>query len=358
MLGIPARLGPVVRSGLLSPVGVARAGLDLVLPRTPVGDDAAVGQLIAARFGRQVADRLVEPLLGSIHAAPIADLSAAATAPQILATARRSRSLLRALRAGAPGGSAAPAGPIFATPRRGTGAIVERLVEGLRDSGAAWHTDEVRRVAPHAAGVDVDGGHFDGVVLAVGAPAAARLLGEAAPAGLGAVESTTVVLVTMSFAAADLPVPEGVNGFLVPAGEGRLVTACSFGSNKWPHWADAGTTLLRVSTGRHGDDRASRLDDAALAERLADEVTTALGRRATPRQVRVSRWPGAFPYYRTGHVQRAAAIEDELATRSRRVSLAGSSYRGAGIPACIASGRRAARQLLGASSSGDSLSAR
>ena len=86
-------------SRLLSPLGMARAALDLVLPRRDLGEDANIDELIGGRFGSEVVTRLVEPLVGSIHAARTADLSAAATVPQILAAARRSRSLLLAMRA-------------------------------------------------------------------------------------------------------------------------------------------------------------------------------------------------------------------------------------------------------------------
>ncbi len=344
LLGVPARLGPVLRSGLLSPAGAARAGLDLVLPRRSIGRDAGVGALIASRFGSQVAERLVEPLLGGIHAAGLDDLSAEATAPQILAAACRSRSLLLGLRAAAPAGSGQGATPLFATPRMGTAAIVDALVKGL--STAVLQPTTVRRVTPREDRVEVDGEVFDAAVLAVPAPDAARMLGDAAPAGLAEIELTSVALVTMAYPASELPAPEGVNGFLVPASENRLMTACSFGSSKWPHWASPDTTVLRVSTGRRGDQRGFDLDDGALVDRLAGEVGDTLGRPASPRAVRVSRWPRSFPFYKTGHVERVERIEAALARTAPRVALAGSSYRGAGIPACIGSGRRAAASVL------------
>jgi oxygen-dependent protoporphyrinogen oxidase len=46
VLGVPARLGPLFRSGVLSPAGILRAGLDLALPPTPIGEDIGVGELV------------------------------------------------------------------------------------------------------------------------------------------------------------------------------------------------------------------------------------------------------------------------------------------------------------------------
>jgi oxygen-dependent protoporphyrinogen oxidase len=347
VLGVPRRLGPVVRSGLLSPLGVVRAGLDLVLPRRPRPDDVAVWDLVAARFGRQVASRLVDPLLGSIHAARTEDLSAAATAPQLLAAARRSRSLLLGLRAS---GAPATGEPLFLTPEGGIGVLVDRLATALRAAGVTVVAARIDAVHPRQGGIGlapVDE-RFDAVVLAVPAATAARLLGPCAPPDLAAETATSVTLVSMAWAPADLAGPEGANGILVSRDEGRLMTACSFASHKWPQRPTPGRVVVRVSTGWSGDDRPDRIGDEALVDRLSAELAEAVGapRGSRPMEWQVNRWPHSFPRYRPGHLERVAALEDALAASAPNVALAGSSYRGAGIPACIGSGRRAGRLLL------------
>jgi oxygen-dependent protoporphyrinogen oxidase len=137
--------------------------------------------------------------------------------------------------------------------------------------------------------------------------------------------------------------PAGWSGFLVPRAEGRLLTACSFASNKWPHWSDEGHSVVRLSAGRDGDRAAWDLDDGELADRMVDELGQALRRPLAPRAVRVSRWPDAFPQYEIGHGRRIADAEAALRSALPTVTLAGASYHGSGLPACIASGRRAAR---------------
>ncbi|MGH9120439.1 MAG: protoporphyrinogen oxidase, partial [Acidimicrobiales bacterium] len=117
VLGAPTRLAPIVRSGLIGPWGVARAALDALLPPHWVGEDLAVGELLVRRFGHDVTDRLVAPLLGTIHATPIEVLSARATAPQLLEASRHGRSMMRGLRSS----GAARQGPGFLAPRGGMG---------------------------------------------------------------------------------------------------------------------------------------------------------------------------------------------------------------------------------------------
>lgn len=349
VLGVPKRLGPMIRSGLIGPAGLVRAAGDLVLPRRRLEGDLSVRDLVARRFGAQVADRLVDPLVGGIHAGRTDQLSASATVPQLVAAAGRSRSLLRGL-AAAPGSAD---GPVFLTPAGGMGVLVDTLVGALTARGVSVATDRVRSVEPAGAGrLVVAGEVVDACVLAVPAGEAAALVAGASPdaaAGLRQVGYAGVVLTTMAFPADAAHLPPGVNGFLVPRSEGRLMTACSFASSKWPHWADPGTALVRASAGRHLDSRALDLDDDRLVDALVDELSAALGRRLpAPSGARVSRWPAAFPQYTVGHLRRLAGIEAALGRDLPAVALAGAGTRGSGIPACIASGRGAAHRLLAA----------
>lgn len=355
VLGVPRRLGGLWRSPLISRAGVARAALDVVLPRRRGDGDVAVHHLVAGRFGDQIASRLVDPLVGGIHAGRTEELSAQATTPQLFDAARRSRSLMRALRQ-----SPAPSHqPLFLAPRRGLGSLVERLVVALTERGATFERQSVAgvkvssadglpgRPGPGRVIVDDRRGH-DGAVLAVPAARAASILGDDAPGGLRAITAASVALVVASFDAAELPAPAGMSGFLVPRSTGRLMTACSFASTKWPHWAAPDTTLVRLSAGRAGDERARSMADGELAARLVDELAAALGRTATPRTVRVARWPDSFPQYRVGHLDLVAGVEAAMGRLPSPVAVAGASYHGAGIPACIASGRRAAQAVAAA----------
>lgn len=344
VLGAPKRLLPLVRSGLLTPSGLLRAAADLVLPLRRLPDDVSVRELVAGRFGAQVADRLVDPLVGSIHAGSTKDLSAMTTVPQLVEAARRSRSLLLGLRRAAQATS--DGGPLFLAPRRGLGHLVERTIQGLDNAGVQFCPLSVTSLIRDGQRwrVEPGGEPFDAVVVATNATAAGRILSPDGPSGLFEIPTASVALVTLGYPAIDLP--QGVNGVLVPASTGWLMTACSFGSAKWPHWANPGRSILRVSAGRDRDTRALALGDEELVDRLAGEMATALGIRDQPHTWRVSRWPDSFPQYRVGHTAQVERITDELRRTYPKVTICGASYNGAGIPACISSGRAAARTVL------------
>jgi oxygen-dependent protoporphyrinogen oxidase len=175
---------------------------------------------------------------------------------------------------------------------------------------------------------------------------AADLLAGVVPAAvspLAAIPTAGVALLTVALPAADWPIRlHGLSGYLVPKPQQRLVTAVSFGSQKWAHWASSEHVVLRVSLGRDGLAALHLADDQLLAEVLA-ELDNRLGIASQPLAVRVSRWPDAFPQYRPHHGTTIAAVERAL---PRGLALAGASYRGIGVPACVRSGQLAVATVL------------
>jgi oxygen-dependent protoporphyrinogen oxidase len=168
-------------------------------------------------------------------------------------------------------------------------------------------------------------------------------LGEGSLGELGNQSSASVVLATFGYAHLDLP--SDTAGVIVPKSEGLLMTACSFSSVKWPHWAEKDRAVLRVSAGRFGDTRAIRMSDEALIDRLASEISMVLGVEAQPDSWRINRWPQSFPQYGVGHQDAVAQAFQALCRSHPRIVLCGSSYFGVGIPTCIASGRSAAMRV-------------
>lgn len=362
VLGVPTRMGALARSRVLSPVGLVRAAVEPLLPGRPLDADEAVGALARRRLGVEAAERLIDPLLGGINAGDTTRLSLDAVAPQLAAAARRSASLVRGCRGLAPPAhrnGAAP--PVFLTLPGGLGRLVGALEARLHEAGVTLCVDQAvhslerrpdgRFRLGTGPGEGPDSGEVmaDAVVLAVPAYVAAPLLAGSVPdaaAALAAVDHATVALVALAYERAAVPVPLDGSGFLVPRSEGLVMTACSWSSSKWAHLADPGRVLLRVSAGRHGDERAAHLDDDELTARLQVELFETMGIRGRPEDVRVTRWPLGFPQYAPGHRDRMAVVTQRLEDDLPEVALAGALLGGIGLPACIGSGRTAAHGVV------------
>ncbi|HEU5084162.1 MAG TPA: protoporphyrinogen oxidase [Acidimicrobiales bacterium] len=343
----PSRIGPLVTGRVLSPRGLARAAAEPLVPRTHIEGDVSVGSLLASRFGTQLTDRLVDPLLGSLHAGDVHALSARAVTPELAATVERSRSLLlarRRLRGMHP--------PSFATLADGLGALAPRILHGTAvDVRLRSAVHVLRRDGDRFEVLAADGARLrvDAVVLAVPATAASRLLAELAPgaaatlAGLRAASVATVVAAYPRAAIAEAPALRAT-GLLVPSSAGRLLKAATFLSSKWPHLARSERHLVRLSAGRAGDDRIDHLDDAELVARLHRDLADATGIRSAPDAVAIHRWPGALAQLEVGHLERMAGVRHALADHPG-LALAGAPYDGLGVAACVRSAEAAAQQL-------------
>ncbi|MDW3216300.1 MAG: protoporphyrinogen oxidase [Ilumatobacteraceae bacterium] len=341
VLGMPAAIRPFATTSLLSWRGKARAAIEPVLPRRDHGD--SLGALMRQRFGDEVHERLVDALVGSIYATDT-DRSSLAAVPQLAGLAERHRSLLlggRAARAAAPTAS----GPIFAAPTQGMAALVGAAADHVRQRGGTIHTGRAATaIEPGDDGWVVDGERFGAVVIASPAASTARLLDTASPDAarlLRAIEFADVIMVRLAVAGEAWPERlHGRSGYLVPKPDQRFVTAASFGSQKWAHWRPAdGTQILRTSLGRDGLP-VRHLDDDAVITNSIDDLNRHLDLDLQPGHVSITRWHDAFPQYRPRHHERVAAVEAALPPG---LAIAGASYRGIGIPACIADGERAAR---------------
>ncbi|MEU2940120.1 protoporphyrinogen oxidase [Nocardiopsis alba] len=359
LMGVPGDLRALARSGVLSPAGTLRAALDLVWPGTPVRSDVPVASYVGIRMGRQVVDRLVEPLLGGVYAGRADELSLDSALPQIAPMARSDRSLMRAVHTSLKGRGAAPtkAGPVFASLRGGVATLVDALVERQKDLRIGTRARALERTS-RGWSVRLEGAErrieCDGVLLACPAPEAARLLADTEPAAardLRGVEYASMALVTFALPASAFPAPLTGTGFLVPAGEGLTIKAATFSSNKWPWLAreldrvDPGADLvvLRCSIGRFGDTTVLRRSDEELAAAALADLAVVTGLNGAPVQTRVTRWTDGLPQYGVGHAGRVERVRTAV-ERHDGLGVCGAAYGGVGIPACVAdAGREAAR---------------
>jgi protoporphyrinogen/coproporphyrinogen III oxidase len=363
VMGVPADLDDLDRCRLLSAAGMARAREDLGLPATPRGGDVDVAGYVAARFGREVVDRLVDPLLGGVYAGRAEDLSFEATVPGLAAESRRHASLAEAagaLLSAAATGAAAEA-TVFTTLAGGLGALPAAVAAA---SGAEVRTGAmVRELARTPGGWRLTAGsahapaHLDAdaVVLAVPAQPAARLLAglpgaAGARAALAGIPYASMAIVTLAYPASSFPRPLAASGYLVPAVDGRPVKAVTFSSVKWPHLRPAdgagpALAVVRCSLGRTGEERLLQRDDADLAALAAADLAAATGVRGEPAGARVTRWGGALPQYTVGHLDRVSRIRAGVG-REPGLAVCGAAYDGIGIPACIATAQGAAGQVL------------
>jgi oxygen-dependent protoporphyrinogen oxidase len=364
-MGVPADLADLARSGVLSAGGLARARQDLDLPVTERDGDTAVAAYVGARFGRELVERLVDPLLGGVYAGRSENLSFEATLGPLAAASRSHRSLAGAAQSLLPAPPPELAGrpPVFATLAGGLGSLPATVAAA---SGAVVRTrSTVRELSRTATGWRLVAGsaaapeeiHADAVVLAVPARPAARMLAGVAgapAAALASIHYASMAIVTLAYPRSEFPAAQDLSrsGYLVPAVDGHAVKAVTFSTIKWPHLTgpaghgpDELVDVIRCSVGRIGEESLLQRSDDELAGIAAGELAQATGARGKPVDARITRWGGGLPQYTVGHLDRVAAIRAGVAAQPG-LAVCGAAYDGVGIPACVATARAAAGQVI------------
>jgi oxygen-dependent protoporphyrinogen oxidase len=355
----PSRLWPALVSPILSPLGKLRLAYErFVPPRRDTGDET-LGDFARRRLGREVFQRLVQPLVGGIYTADPERLSLAATLPRFQELERRYGSLLRGAkheRSNNGNADAQASGArysLFTTPREGleslADAVAARLPDGvvhlnspvkqLQRSGTRWSLELAGEPGNH---------EFDAVILALPAPAAARLLraidSELANE-LSGIPYASAAVVSLAHPRRQITHRLDGFGFVVPAIEQRRILSASFSSVKFPGRAPDDVALFRVFIGGACQRELLAADDDALGKLAQEELGQLLGIAGAPLFATVARWPESMPQYHLGHLERVGRIEARVSA-TPGLALAGNAYHGVGIPQVIDSGEQAAERLV------------
>lgn len=358
---VPTKLGPFLKSGLISWPGIARMGLDLALPARRTDGDESLASFFSRRLGREAFERVVEPLMAGIYAGDATQISLRATFPRFLDLERQHGSLIRGMLASRPAG-ASSGRTMFVTLQGGLVELVRALLARLTAAGAKLMTQQsvaalrVRQTnTNHPIGwtydLTLENGSVisaDAVVLATPAFVSSDLVRPLSPIAsglLGAIPFASTATVSLAYKEGTLGASISGFGFVVPRVERRDLLAATWTSLKWPHRAPASQTLVRCYLGGVGREAILQEDDRALVRRVREELQRMAGVTGEPAYAEVNRWDRGMPQYTLGHLDRLDTIQRSL-DRYPGLVLAGASYRGIGIPDCIRDGADAASGLV------------
>jgi oxygen-dependent protoporphyrinogen oxidase len=373
-LVVPTKLGPFLRSPLLSPLGKLRMLLDLVVPPRQGDADETLADFIRRRFGEEALLKLAEPLLSGIHNSESERQSLLATFPRLREIELQYGSLIRGMRASgrkmkdqgrkseiestnspsvlSPQSSVLQSA--FVTFKGGIGALADALVRALDGrliggQGVAALDYEPAAARPYR--VQLEDGEIlsaDAVVITAPSFVAAELVASFQPelaAGLRRIRYVTTGTVSLAYAKSAIGAPLDGYGLVIPRTERRRINAVTISSSKFMHRAPDDAVLLRVFVGGSRNPAVAELDDLPLLELARAELRDILGIHAEPLWSRIYRWPRSNPQYDVGHLAHIDALE---ALCPAGLYLAGSAYRGVGIPDCARQGRDTAAKALAA----------
>lgn len=378
----PTRMWPLAVTPLLSPLGKFRAAMEYFIPARKDPADESMAAFVRRRLGREVFDRLVEPLVSGVYAADLEKLSVLATLPRFREMELQYGSLIRAMRRqkklNQPTASESGARySMFVTLRDGLQSLVDALaarlpadavqlnapVERLERAENSWrvwtsgpHPNSLRAPTEGWSGEGTFDNlprgegmlEFDAVILATPSGITAKLLQplDADLAGdLSAITHQGTTIVSLGYDVRQVGHPLDGMGAVVPAVEHSPILAISFSSRKYIHRAQESKTLLRVFVGGARHPELAEMPDDQLLPLVRKHTEKLLHIQGDPVFIDIAHWPGTMPQYHVGHKDLVAGIEAKVASIPN-LQLAGNAYHGVGIPDCIHTGELAAENIL------------
>ncbi len=374
-LMIPGKIIPFLFTSLVSSRVKARMGLDLLIPRKADPEDESIASFVRRRLGEEAVSTFAEPILATIYAGDVESLSMKATFPQFMGLEKEFGSLIwgiwmkqwDAIRGGrqqttpaagvpAAGGGEKDKGEpfsLFVTLQNGLITLISTLQERLEKEGIHLRLGQkVCEIASHEKGYRIRLSNetldADAVVLTVDAATAAGLIkpmNGTLSNHLSGISYVSTATVSLGFRREDVAHPLNGFGFVIPRSERKIILATTWSSTKFAGRADPSHVLIRSFCGGAHQQEVVDLPDEELLSRVHKELEPVLGIRGKPTASRVFKWRAANPQYNVGHLDRVAAIEKE-ASKHPGLFLAGSAYKGVGIPDCIEQGGEAAEKVL------------
>lgn len=353
-MGIPTKIRPLLFSPIFSLRGKLRAGFDFVLPRGKKAGDQSLGGFFRHRFGNELVDNLVDPLLSGIYSGNIDDMSLMATFPDFYQLEQDHKSLIKGLQKTlpeAPKSKKNKVGAFYSFPDG-----LETLVRGIE-----------QKLDPDTVALNVTVDHIekkdhgyhlllsnrevykaDAVIMATPHEALPKTFSQYYFFHeFDNVPSTSVANVAMAFDESAIKRDINGTGFVVSRNSDFRITACTWTHKKWPHSTPEGSVLLRCYIGRPSDQEVVDLSDNEIEKIVLKDLNKTMNITQAPTFSVITRWKNARPQYTVGHTERIAKVRDKMAEDLPGVYLAGSSYEGVGIPDCIEQGKKAVGNVLG-----------
>lgn len=354
-MGIPTQLSPFLFSNMFSLKGKIRLLSDFVLPKSTVVGDQSVGEFFRRRFGDELLENLVEPLLSGIYAGNIDQLSLMATFPQFYQMEQEHRSLIKGSRETMPKKKdrTTKKPSKFYSFRNGLQSFVAAIVQQFDPTIVTIHkattVDHIEKKTDYYH-VLLDSGEVrkvDSVILTTAFPVVKRIFSHYDLWDVfGKTKATSVANVAFGFDASAIPSDIEGTGFVVSRNSNYRITACTWTHKKWPNTTPDGKALLRCYLGRPGDEAVVDLSDEEIAAIALKDLEKIMGISEKPDFHLVTRWRDAMPQYTVGHLDRLRELRNEMEKALPGVLLAGSSYQGIGIPDCIDQGEQAVVDVL------------
>lgn len=350
-MGVPTSLDSLKENTILSEEGKRRAASDLTLPPSQGLDDQSLGQFFRRRFGDELVENVLEPLLSGIYSGDLDEMSLQATFPDFYHLEQQYGSLIEGLERTRPKQkhqTGKTPGQFFAF-KNGLDTFVQQLAKEIDDDVISL-ASKVEQITYKDGKYIIEAGEtleVDAVLLTT----PHHVLPTVFPEhdffqAFADVPLTSVANVALALDESAVKQTLDGTGFVVSRNSDFRITACTWTHKKWEHTTPKGKVLLRAYVGKPSDQEIVTRSDEEIIDVVLHDIKQTMTMTGEPNFAVVTRWQEAMPQYTVGHGDRIEEVRAQMSAILPGAFIAGSSYEGVGIPDCIGQAENAVEQIL------------
>lgn len=348
IVGIPTEFIPFAKSTLLSWPGKFRAMQDFFKSPYPTEGDVSIGDFFKYHLGREMMDKLIEPLLSGIYGGDIYELSLDATFPEFHSLERKHGNMVKGMLAARKQRVAANVKPSgqFRQLTGGLESIIDALVAQMPANVTLHKSTPVTSIEKVKDGYVLGGtvkSPYQEVIITTPPQRYKEWFAQDPHFGeLMNMDLSSCAIAVMGFERETFDATLDGTGFVITRKSDTPLTACTYITAKWPQTTPQDKIVLRVFMGKPGDDSVQRLDAEQLKELALREIQRIMKFNAKPLWVELTRLDKSMPQYKVGHRDLVSRLKDYAAKAYPGLYMIGTPFDGVGMP----DGVRQAHELV------------
>lgn len=352
VFGIPASIESLNSSTLVSELGKKEALKDLEIPNEIFTKESSVGSFLEYFLGKELVEKQIVPVLSGVYSGDLNKLSIASTLPYLIDYKNKYGSIMKGLEENKAQFQAS-ANKKFISFQNGLSTLIDRLEEVLSHStiikGVA--TKKVEKKDDYYSVLLTNGETIeaDSVILATPHNVAQVILqDEELDTDFNKLKNSSLISVYLGFDIPDEQLPAEGTGFIVSENSDVRCNACTWTSRKWTHTSKNNQLLVRMfyKSSNPAFESMKNMSEDELVEVALQDIEMSLKLTGKPEVIEVTKWNEQMPNYHLAHGDAIQSLTAKMANDMPNVLLAGCSYYGVGIAACIKNGRETAEKII------------
>lgn len=352
VFGIPTSIESLNSSTLISDAGKKEALKDLELQNESFTKESSVGSFLEYFLGKELVEKQIVPVLSGVYSGDLNKLSIATTLPYLIDYKNKYGSIIKGLEENRAQFQAA-ANKKFISFQNGLSTLIDRLEEVLSEStiikGVATKKVEKKDGRYSVLLTNGETVEADSVVLATPHNVAQLILqDEQLDTDFNRLKNSSLISVYLGFDIPDKQLPAEGTGFIVSENSDVKCNACTWTSRKWTHTSKDNQLLVRMfyKSSSPAFESMKNMSEEELVEVALQDIKMSLKLTGKPEVIEVTKWNDQMPNYNLAHGDAIQSLTAKMAGEMPNVVLAGCSYYGVGIVACIKNGRETAENII------------